>query len=158
MTILTDFTNAIESYPHEFLTLSIVEVDPPGSTVNALDDVQFRIQVANSGPLNVLQLNILVEGLNGTLVKSNGAAAQWVSSFTVSGNFFGDVPAHSAATPVVSGGNKFHFKPSTSSSVSRDLLRITADEWNADLVHPLVSHSRADALANDVYSAVVSPQ
>ena len=38
----------------------------------------------NAGPLDVNDLIVFVEGLNGTEVRQNGAAAQFVSSFTTS--------------------------------------------------------------------------
>ena len=82
MTIITDLVQAIETYPHESLVLEIIAVDPPGDAVNTGEDVRFRIQAANSGPLDVNDLTVLVEGLNGTEVKKNGAAAVFVSSFT----------------------------------------------------------------------------
>ncbi|MGY4642294.1 hypothetical protein [Cellulomonas sp. URHB0016] len=156
MGVLSDLTDAVEAYPHEYLTLDIVQVDPPGVAVNAGDDVLFRIQVANSGPLDADELSLLVEGLNGTEVKSNGAAAQWGDSFEISGTWFGTVPAHSADSPVVSGGNKFHFKPSTSSTSVRDLVRVSVLAWETDFGHITSSHSRADTEAEDTYSSTVA--
>ncbi|KQR16775.1 hypothetical protein [Cellulomonas sp. Leaf334] len=157
MTILTDLADEFETYPRDFLDVQIVQVDPPGAVINTLEEVLFRIQVANSGPLDANQLSLLVEGLNGTLVRSNGLNSPWQSSFTISGAFFGDVPAHSAVTPRVSPGDKFAFRPSTSSTTVRDLVRVSVAGYDTDLLHMTVAHTRADAEANDVYASTVSP-
>ncbi|GEK21749.1 hypothetical protein [Cellulomonas xylanilytica] len=157
MTILTDLAEAFETYPRDFLDVQIVQVDPPGAVINAGEEVLFRIQVANSGPLDANQLSLLVEGLNGTLVRSNGVNPQFQSSFTISGAFFGDVPAHSATTPRVSAGDKFAFRPSTSSTSPRDLVRVSVAGYDSNLDHMTIGHSRADAEANDVYTSTVSP-
>ncbi len=158
MSILVDLEEAIEAYPHEFLTLEIVEVDFPGNAINAGDDVQFRIQVANGGPLDLLELSLLVEGLNGTEVKSNGAAAQWTTSFTFSGiSSLDKIPAHSANDPYVTTGNKLHFRPGSSSTSVKDLVRVSIAGWDTDFTHMQVSHSRADALAEATYSSTVAP-
>ena len=85
MSMLVDLANAIEAYPHEFINLEIVGVDPPGNTLDEDEDVEFDIHITNTGPLDVLELSLLVEGLNGTEVKWNGAAAQWTNAFTYAG-------------------------------------------------------------------------
>jgi len=157
MTILTDLADEFETYPRDFLDVQIIQVDPPGVVINPLETVLFRIQVANSGPLDANQLSLLVEGLNGTLVRSNGVNSPWLSSFTISGAFFGDVLAHSATTPKVSPGDKFAFQPSTSSSTVRDLVRVSVAGWETDLVHMTSGHTRADTEAKDVYASTVSP-
>ena len=157
MSILDDISNAILAYPHERLVLEIVEVDFPGGVIDRNEDVQFRVQVTNTGTLDVNELDVLVEGLNGTLVKGNGAAAQYASSFTTSNGYLGTVPAHSPNDPVASGGGKFFFKPTTSSTVIKDLVRVSVAGWDTTFDHPLINHSRADAAANGVFRSAVSP-
>jgi hypothetical protein len=158
MGLLDDIADAVVAYPHDYLEIEIVEVDWPGNVINAGEDVTFRFQVSNSGPLDVNELTLLVEGLNGTEVKANGAAAQWVDSVTTSPSYFGNVPAHSAngAGPVVSPGNKWHFKPTRSSSQVKDLVRVSVAGWETSLNHITSGHSREDALAQDTYSSTVS--
>ena len=39
MTIIDDLVRAIEAYPHESITLEIVDVDPPGDAINTGEDV-----------------------------------------------------------------------------------------------------------------------
>ena len=155
MGILSDLAAAYVAYPHEYLTLEIVEVDPPGSAVNTNEDVLFRIQVANTGPLDVNDLQILVEGLNGTLVKNNNAIAPWTGSLTTSVGQFDDVPGHSGNNPKVSTGGKLHFKPVITTSAVTDLVRVSVAGWNTDSSHIENGHTRADADANAVYSSTV---
>jgi hypothetical protein len=156
--VLEDIEAAFEAYPHEYLTLEIVEVAPPGGVIDENDDVSFRIRVTNSGPLHVNQLSLLVEGLNGTEVKSNGAAAQYDSSFTLSGSWFGDVPAHSSGNPVVTGGSKFYFRPTIALPLKRELVRVSVAEWDSDgFAHLQNGHTRKDPAAKGTYSSTVSP-
>ena len=159
MTIITDLVQAIETYPHESLVLQIIAVDPPGDAINTSEDVRCRIQAANSGPLDINDLTVLVEGLNGTKVKNNGAAAVFASSFTTVVGQFPRVPAHQGNAPVENTGGDFHFQaPSTSKPAGTQLVRISVAGWNTDLNHAFVNHSQADAAANATYSSAVATQ
>jgi hypothetical protein len=158
MGLLDDIADAVEAYPHEYLEIEIVEVDWPGNVIDAGEDVTFRFQVSNSGPLDVNEVTLLVEGLNDTEIKANGAAAQWVDTYTTTAPYFGNVPAHSAngAGPVLSPGNKWHFRPTRSFSQVKDLVKVSVAGWETTLNHITSGHSRADALAQDTYSSIVS--
>ena len=94
----------------------------------------FRIQVANDGPLDANQVSLLVEGLNGTKVQSNGINPTFVDSFTISGAFFGNVPGHSNGSddpgPVLTTGDPFHFKQG-SDAPARDLVRVSVAGWSS---------------------------
>jgi hypothetical protein len=155
--VLEDLMQAYQDYPHVYLELTFVEVEAPGNVANNGDDLTFRIRAINRGPVNMKKLGLRVTGLNGTQVKSNGAAAPWSPSFELSGDYFGDVPAHNADSPVMSPGSKLHFKPTSSSTVARDLMRVEVTGWDGDDSHLLVAHTRADPEAKAIYSAVVSP-
>lgn len=157
MGILSDIADAVVAYPHEYLTLEIIDVSPAaGTAVNVNEQVTFRIQVANSGPLDAKNLSILVEGLHGTEVKSGSAGAQWGDSFTWDVDTY--VPAHSAQTPVVVGGSVMSFRPTQAFSTARSLVRVSVAGWDTDFEHIGFAHSRADAEAKGTYSAEVSPQ
>jgi len=161
MGLLSELAQAVENYPHEYLTLEIIDVDPTvGDTINEDEDIHFRIQVSNSGALDVQDLELLVEGLNGTEVKQNGALAQWGSSFTSPKGYFPEVKAHSAngTGPVVYPGSPLTFRRSRPTSSVRDLVRVSVAGWDTDTKHIFISHSRADTEANAVFSSTVSPQ
>jgi hypothetical protein len=155
MSVLDDIKNAVLAYPHDELTIEIIEVAWPGVGIDDEDDCTFRFQVANGGTLNVKNLDLHVQGLNGTQVKANGAAAQWVTSFTTGDSYFGDVPAHQPDNPIVSAGNKFHFKPTRSSTTITDLVRVSVWNWHSDFDHIFDGHTDADGAASAVYSSAV---
>lgn len=157
MGILSDLANAVEAYPHEYLDLQIVQVDPPGTTPNTHEDVRFRIQVTNTGPLDVENLTVLVEGLHGTMVAQNLPGPVWESSFTTISTLFGRIPGHSGDQPAVSLGDTLHFKPTRAFGTPQELVRVSVAGWTADADHVWNAHSRADAEAEATYSAVVSP-
>ena len=152
MSVLTDLVREIETYPRDHLKLEIVEVEYSGSSINEEEAVTFRIQATNTGPLDMNQLSLLLEGLPGTLVKEgNGAASPWGDRYRIPGDYFGDVPADSQAT-VVSQGSPYTFKATSASSNPRDLIRVSVAGWDA----PYMAHSRKDAAANVVYSSTVA--
>ncbi len=158
MGLLDDLTDAVITYPREYLVVEIVQVEPPGGLVHEDEDVPFRIQVANDGPLDANQVSLLVEGRNGTQVKSNGAGSQYGGSFTISGAFFGNVPAHSNGPndpgPVVTTGDPFFFKQG-SDAPARDLVRVSVAGWSSNFDHMFNNHTVPDPEAKDVYNAQV---
>jgi hypothetical protein len=158
MGVLDDISAAVTTYPREYLVVEIVQVDPPGDVINEDEEVSFRIQVANNGPLDANQISLLVEGLNGTLVKSNGPNAAFGDEFTISGAFFGNVPAHSNGPgdpgPVVTTGNPFKFKQGADAP-AKDLVRVSVKGWSSGFDHIFNNHTQADPEANDVYNAQV---
>ena len=114
----------------------------------------FRIQVANDGPSDANQVSLLVEGLNGTKVKSNRDAAQMATVHHL--RRFGNVPAHSNGPnnpgPVVSTGNPFKFKQGADAA-ARDLVKVSVKGWSSSFDHMFKNHTQADPEANDVYNA-----
>lgn len=156
MGLLSEITSAVQDYPHEYLTIEIIEVEPPGDVVDVDDDVRFRIQVSNSGPLHVDDLDLLVEGLHETQVKSGGAIAQYDDSFTTGAGWFPRVPAHSAAEPVEMPGSDFWFTVSRAWAREKTLVRVSVAGWNSSFDHIFGGHTREDAAALGVYSSTVS--
>lgn len=155
-TVLADLVDAIETYPTNYLTLEIYEVDPPGSGtgINEQEDVTFKVHVHNSGPLNVDGLTLLIEAMPGAEgVKLHGSTVFKSNLTTLP---IKQVPAHMAAdTWTETVESHYHFKagPHTPSVV--DLIRVSISEWDADLDHPLKAHSDPVPSDNDVFSAKV---
>lgn len=158
MGTLNDINQAVQAYPHEFVEIEIHDVDYPGTGIDVGEDVEFRFRVSNSGLLHVDDLELLVEGLNGTDVKGNGAAAQYATSFTTSAGWFPRVPAHSKEDGPVEFPNTrgFFFKPSRSSTTVTDLVRVSVHNWTSSFDHLFAGHTDADTQANDTYSSTVS--
>ena len=158
MGVLDDISAAVTTYPRDYLTVEIVEVDPPGDVINEDEEVSFRIQVANDGPLDANQVSLLVEGLNGTKVKNNKDDSEFGDSFTIRGATFGNVPAHSNGPgdpgPVVTTGDPFKFKQGADAP-ARDLVRVSVKGWSSNWDHLFNNHTQADTEANDVYNAQV---
>ncbi|MCA0296270.1 MAG: hypothetical protein LCH96_13380 [Actinobacteria bacterium] len=154
MSVLQDLVTEIESYPHTYLTIEIIDVNPPGSAINVNEDVTFTVQVSNSGPLNVRDLTLTVTGLNGTQVKAPGAAAPWGTE--ADSNPFDLVPAHQPNTPVVMTGSPLHFKANRAWSTAKDLVSVTVGDWDTDFDHPLIAHSDPDTAAKATYSSTVA--
>ena len=156
MSVLNDLVREIEDYPRDHLELDIVEVHWPGPEINVGDDCTFRIRAKNTGPLDMLQLRLKVEGLAHTLVKSNALNSDWGEDFTISGAYFGDVPAHQGdGEEVVSRDDPFMFRPQWESSTARDLVRVSVEGWDTSLDHVMKSHSKKDEAAYGTYPSTV---
>jgi len=159
MGLLDDFADEIDTYPRTYLDVQIVQVDPSGSNtdINEDEEVSFRIQVSNSGPLDANQVSLLVEGLNGTEVQSNGTNSPWVDKFTISGAFFGNVLGHSSDEgPKVTPGEKFHFRNSRDFPTSTALVRASVAGWQTSFDHFSAGHTTDDdSLAQDIYGSVI---
>jgi hypothetical protein len=159
MSILADIRNAVEDYPHEHLKVEIYGVDLEGNTLDRDEKTEFRIRVSNNGLLHVDEPQFLVEGLNGTLVKSNGGAAEWGSSFTTGAGWFPRVPAHSDGSGTVDmpSTEGFYFKPTRTSATVTDLVRVSVAGWaSSGFDHLFAAHTDADPQAVDTYSSTVS--
>lgn len=154
MSVLQDLVDEIEAYPHTYLTIEIIDVDPPGTAINVGEDVTFSLQVTNGGPLNLHNLTLTVTGLHGTEVKAAGAAAPWATEAV--SNTFDEVPAHHPNSPVLMTGSKMHFKASRARSNPTELIKVTVRDWDTDLEHPLIAHSDPDALASATYASTVA--
>jgi hypothetical protein len=57
------------------------EINFPAEALNATETATFRVQVSNTGPLELTNLTLRIKGLNGASVANNGAAAPVVSDF-----------------------------------------------------------------------------
>ena len=141
------------------MTVEIVQVEPPGGLIHEDEDVPFRIQVANDGPLDANQVSLLVEGLNGTQVKSNGVRrATWRPVHHLRRVLRQRAcPLERPERPGTGGeppGIPFHFKQG-SDGPARDLVRVSVAGWSSSFDHMFNNHTGADAEAKDVYNAQV---
>lgn len=155
MSLLQDLTTEITNYPHTYLTIEIIEVEPDGNNINAGEEGTFNLQVANSGPLDVRNLQLVVTGLNGTQVKGPGAAAQFAD--TALSNIFDLVPAHQGSNPVQMVG-RMHFLAPKKQKEFTELIQASVGDWDTDLYHQLLEHSDPDPSASTTYSDEVLPK
>lgn len=132
-----EMTTATETYPVTHVVLTIVDVVTPGSALNVNEVSTFRVQVTNTGPLNLTGVTVRVRGQNGATVANNGAIAPFVSEFVT--QEFSPVNAHGGSQ--LSVGSPLKFKAPGIAQASKALVKATLEAWDADLNHILLSHS-----------------
>jgi hypothetical protein len=155
-TVLADLVDAIDTYPETYLTVEIYDVDPPGSGtgINAGEDVTFKVHVHNSGPLDVVQLTLLIESRPGADgVKLHGGTAFNPSLISA--------PIELAKGHMADGewvdppDGHFHFKAGPPSGSQVELVRVSVNTWDASLNHPLNSHSDPAPSVEDTLAKTV---
>jgi hypothetical protein len=155
-TVLADLVEAIETYPQTYLTIEIFEVNPegPGTGVNAGEDVTFKVRVHNSGPLDVVDLTLLIESEDG----ATGVKYHDGNAFNPSMNSspIGLVPGHMhdgewVGTPE----DHYHFEAGGVSHGKVDLVRVSVDAWNTNMDHPCKAHSDPVPSVGDTFAKSV---
>ena len=147
MSVLNEIATALENYPADEVTLTAVDVNPPGAVIDVNETVPFQIRIANNGHVNMTGLSLHVNGRNGATVSlsSNGP---FVSGITVSGL-------------TVNGGasldtNTIYFKaPPTTKPAGTELLEFHVAEWFGDWVHMFGNHTNHSD-ASSTYSNAVN--
>lgn len=149
-TVLDDLVEAVNTYPKTYLTVEIFAVNPPGGAVNVGEDITFRVRVRNDGPLNVNDLTVLIEALDGANgVKLHGGT-QFVPSIT--SEVFPQLRGHQADDEWIEPPDgHFHFEAGGLSTLA-DLVKVSINDHNLDWDHLLLGHSDPRPNANDIYS------
>jgi hypothetical protein len=154
-TVLADLVDAIATYPQTYLTVEIFDVDPPGvgTGINVAEDVTCKVRVHNSGPLNVLQLGLVISKAAG----ADGVRFHDDTDFgpTLTSTPIELVPAHMPDGDWVETPEHYHFKAGGVSGGRVDLVTATIGPWNADLAHPLEAHSDPVPSVGDTLSKSV---
>ena len=130
-------TRAVETYPETNVQLEIVEVTFPDDALNVEEVGSFKVQVTNTGPLNLTNVTLRIKGLNGATVANNNIVAPFVSEFVT-----GAIPrvaAHGGAqlTP----RSPLKFKAPSSEQESQNLIKATLEDHDSDMDHILNGHS-----------------
>jgi hypothetical protein len=160
MAFFDDMTTALETYPVANVTLEIIEVDFPGSALNARDEGTFRVRVNNNGPLELTDVTLRVSGQNGATVANNGAAAVFATEFLTSISPVQQVPTVSGHNgSVITTGGPMKFKAPNGEQASKTLIKVTLESWNANLNHILNGHSDPLPVApKGIFAAAVEPR
>jgi hypothetical protein len=160
MAFFDDMTTALETYPVANVTLEIIEVDFPGSALNARDEGTFRVRINNNGPLELTDVALKISGQNGATVANNGAAAVFVPEFVTQTNPVQQVPTVSGHNgSVVTTGSPMKFKAPNGEQASKTLIKVTLEGWNANLNHILNGHSDPLPVApKGTFAAAVEPR
>jgi hypothetical protein len=160
MAFFDDMTTALETYPVANVTLEIIEVDFPGSALNARDEGTFKVRVNNNGPLELTDVTLRVSGQNGATVANNGAGAVFATEFVTSISPVQQVPTiagHNGS--VTTTGGPMKFKAPSGEQASKALIKVTLESWNANLNHILNSHSDPLPVApKGTFAAAVEPR
>ncbi|WP_116996867.1 hypothetical protein [Desertimonas flava] len=152
-TILDDIADAVEDYLSTYVTVSFVDVSPDaGTSINTNEEVDFKLQIFNRGPLTMKDVKLRIISKSGAKVKGAGAADV----------FDGEAFANTIATV---GGHEnkttetLHLKaPASTKPAGTDLVEAYVDEWDALWTYTLNKSSGASDEALGVYEAQVHPQ
>lgn len=155
MAFISDFINAIKSYPKLSVSLEIVDRNDlstsPSSVINVNEKWSFRVRVHNNGELNLTNVILYIEGQNGVMVsKASPTAGRWrkdINSSPIS------VKSHSSQDTAIC----FMKAPANASTGSVPLLKVHVDEFNANLDHILNDHSEESDSPECVYSSQIYP-
>jgi hypothetical protein len=155
----TDMSNAIAGYPALSVTLTI---DSPvqksgvgGTSVNINEIWGFKVKIKNTGNLNMTNVKLRIAGQNNVKVGATypPSAAGYLNDQIVEDVL--DVPVNTTLTT-----KEFYFQaPSKDSAIKKiDLVRVTIDDWDADLTYILTNLAAHTDPPFATYSATVLPQ
>lgn len=150
MGFFDDMTTALATYPETDVTIEIIDVTFPGSALNTGEIGTFHVKVTNNGPLNLDGVTLRIKGLNGALVKDAGALAQFVPEF-VTGEL-DRITGHGGSQTTV---GTFSFKAPGAAQASRNLIKASLEQWDANLDHILLAHSDPIETVKGTFAAEV---
>ena len=148
MSFLQNFADAVANYPVDSVTVSIVDVfGPTAGWVHANRVVPFQVRVANNGHLNMTNVSLHIEALNGALVSS----VETGPFFT--GITFGALTVNGGASQDTA---TLYFKaPSVTKPAGTTMLRAHIGDWDANLDHMFDNHTNHAPLPEGAYSVEV---
>jgi hypothetical protein len=153
MPVLEELATELEEYPATYIDLEFVDVDIPGSVLNTNEEVQFKLEVHNRGPLTLTNVRLRIRGKNGAKVKGNGAIAQFASE-TVT-NTIDRIQGHNGNSLQTTEA-LFLKAPAGTKPAGTDLVEAFVEEYDADVDHLLVSHTRPSETANGTFESQVN--
>jgi hypothetical protein len=150
MTVLDDIAIALDAYATDEVSLSFINVNPPGNVINVNEVVPFQVRIENNGHVNMTGVSLHVHGENGALV-ATAQAGPFNSVITVSG------------LTVNGGGSRdtgtLYFKaPSATKPAGTDLLSTHVEDWFGNFDHYFTNHTNNGTTpATGHYENAVSP-
>jgi hypothetical protein len=137
-----DMLVALEAYPETYVTLEIIDVviEEGEDVVNVNDEATFKVKLTNSGPLNLTDVTVRIDGVHGATVKKEGAAAQFEEDFvydlTPRPTINGD-----GGELILPPTQSFHFKAPAEEQDEKTLVKATLERWDGDLSRIMINHS-----------------
>jgi len=150
------YTTAIETYPDDNVELKIVDVTLAGSVLNAHETATFNVKVINNGPITLKDVRVKIEALNGTQVHFTGGAAGFFGSITTGPLGHDVLENQSKKFDLFLGKPPFELKAGAAQSKAQ-LIKVTLEDWTADLTSIYTDHTDARPTVSDGYSAEVNP-
>lgn len=155
MAFFNDFAAAIQGYPAASVTLTIgsLVVQPPGTAgaVNINEVWAFKITVTNNGDLNMKNVQLHYQGMNGATVAA--AAAGPFSAAILTTAVIANVPAHGSVTTA----NYFFKAPAAATAAAVALVEVHIAAWDANLDYLLTNLAGHADPPERLYTAQVFP-
>ena len=162
-----DMAAAVETYPDTNVVIDIRDFDPvAGESLNESEEATCKVRITNNGLLNMDAVTVRVKGENGATLKRpldlpggpvvGGAKATpstWVTELV-------SKPIASIGANGGTGTSEvFTLKapPDDTGGVSKKLLTVTLEGWDANLTYLLNDKSKARTAVKDTHSDVVHP-
>jgi hypothetical protein len=151
MPFIDDFATAINDYVDDYVTFTTVlnlatdNIAPATpNAINVNERWRFRVNVSNNNHLDMIGVQLRIEGLNGTTV-STAAAGPFTASVTspalLTVNGFGSQTS-----------GYFYFQaPSTAKAAGTDLVKAYINAFDVSLTHLLNSHTGAESGKFGIY-------
>lgn len=138
MPFFDDFATAVLSYPSVSMQLSIVDVNPPGTSINVNEVVTFQVRIRNNGHLNLSGVVLRVEGQNG--VRVSRTLLPVIPGFQWGFASFDSLPltvnAHSTQDTV-----NFYFRSTEVHPIGTQLIQVYIHDYNVNLNDILNNHT-----------------
>jgi hypothetical protein len=161
-----DMATAIETYPDTNVVVDIRDFDPvTGDSLNEDEEATFEVRITNSGLLNMNAVTVRVKAENGATLKrpldvpntpvagAKATPSTWVTELV-------SKPVTSVAANGGTGTTEvFTLKapPGDTGGVSKKLLTVTLEGWDADLGYLLNDKSKSRSAVKDTHSEIVHP-
>jgi len=136
--ILEQLSDAIQHYARDYVTVNIYSVNPvssDGDVINEGDEVTFRMRINNSGPLEIINVALLVQAEAGaTGVKKHGASS-FQSNETTTPKI--TVPANQPEGTWTELADDYHFLAGPANKDKVELVSARIWYYDADLDYML---------------------
>jgi len=155
----TDMSNAIAGYPALSVSLTITDKTQKsgagGTSVNVNEIWGYKIKIKNTGNLNMTNVKLTIAGQNNVKVGSvyPPSPAGYTADHIVAD------PLSIDAGKTVTTREYYLQAPSTDSgNKTIDLVRVSIDDWDADLTYILTNLAAQADPPSDTFTAKVLPQ
>src|SRR5690606_5876992 len=115
-----------------------------GDQINAGETGTFEILITNHGPVRMRNVSLRVRGLDGMLVKHQGALSEFDTEMTIAGSDAIGVAANGGTYLIANGSDDWNqtlsFRAPDRRLSRRGLIEVSVDDWTADLT-PIHRHN-----------------